>query len=261
MILFSSASSFAGSTPYATGGDVTTNGEYFLHSFTNSGATSFISHATIQCEYLIRGGGGGGAAGLDGIRYSGGGGGGESSTGTTLVVVGSNDIVVGTGGVGRASYTGGPGWNGGYSAAFGITALGGFGAPGTTNGGTSPGGAAQTNAGAGGEGAADGGDGGNGTTSWVGGVSFVGSGGGGGSRCGVGKDGGGNGGCYSQPSLATSGTPNTGGGGGGGDPVGESYGGSGAEGLVVVAYKAPLASSKPISAYRTVHNLITGSRQ
>jgi len=81
----------------ATGGTITTNGSYTVHSFTSVGSSTFkiIGPNTVAIKYLVVGGGGGGGVG----RGGGGGGGGVLSGGTTLSA-GSYTITVGDGGAG-----------------------------------------------------------------------------------------------------------------------------------------------------------------
>ena len=54
-----------------TGGTITTNGNYTIHTFTNIGATNFVVFGgSLTCDVLVVAGGGGGS------RWEGGGGGG-----------------------------------------------------------------------------------------------------------------------------------------------------------------------------------------
>jgi autotransporter-associated beta strand protein len=103
-----------GSFVFATGGALTTSGDYIIHTFSSSGAFSASSGGTV--EYLVIGGGGGGGGGFSSGNWSGGGGGGaggyrssvagESSGGgnsaesALMLGVGSHSIVVGGGGSG-----------------------------------------------------------------------------------------------------------------------------------------------------------------
>ena len=97
-----------------TGGTVTTNGGYIIHSFTNVGTSTFVPASSGSVDVLIVGGGGGGGGRLGG----GGGGGGVIYMPSVSVVAGTNySIVVGNGG---ATLN-----NGQNSTAFGATAAGG----------------------------------------------------------------------------------------------------------------------------------------
>jgi hypothetical protein len=111
----------------ATGGVITTVGEYRVHRFNSSGTftLSSLRSGSIEVEYLIAAGGGGG-----GTNMGGGGGGGGVLTGTTILTPTSYVITVGGGGAGApAGTTGGhptvTGGNGGNSSFNGLTAIGG----------------------------------------------------------------------------------------------------------------------------------------
>jgi hypothetical protein len=111
----------------ATGGVITTVGEYRVHRFNSSGTftLSSLRSGSIEVEYLIVAGGGGG-----GTNMGGGGGGGGVLNGTTILTPTSYTITVGGGGAGApAGTTGGhptvTGGNGGNSSFNGLTALGG----------------------------------------------------------------------------------------------------------------------------------------
>ena len=81
----------------ATGGVITTVGEYRVHRFNDSGTLtiSSIRSGSIEVEYLIVGGGGG--AGMD---MGGGGGGGGVLNGTTILTPTSYTVTIGGGGTG-----------------------------------------------------------------------------------------------------------------------------------------------------------------
>lgn len=81
----------------ATGGVITTVGEYRVHRFNDSGTftISSLRSGSIEVEYLIVAGGGGG-----GMDMGGGGGGGGVLNGTTILTPTSYIITVGGGGVG-----------------------------------------------------------------------------------------------------------------------------------------------------------------
>lgn len=246
----------------ASGGIITTVGDYRIHTFTSSGTfdVSYASQASAQL-LLVAGGGGGGQGGLGG---GGGGGGGVLSSFVSLSA-GSYSVIVGSGGA--------PDTNGSNSSALGLTAIGG-GAGGASangnNGGCGGGGSGTSgyggsgtpgqgkaggntylgsnNAGGGGGGAFTpgtngtlsgiyyGGNGGNGagnniTGSWV----TYGGGGGGGYYTGAsgtvgsgGLGGGGNGGVAGTDGL---------GGGGGGMNYGGASAKRGGNGIVIIRYK------------------------
>ena len=255
------------SSPYATGGTVTSNGQYYIHTFTSDG--TFTPSQTLSCEYLVVAGGGGGGreqAGAGGYR-----------TGTLSVTSGAKTVTIGAGGTGgvSASKQGGNGGNsvfdsitstgggggGGYSGTGNTTgSSGGSGGGGAGGNGSFAGGAGTSGQGfAGGLGRSDGASyrtsGGGGGASAVGvdgaagpksgnggpGLVFYGTayaGGGGGANyvqadIGLGgSGGGGNGGYFNNQGAA--GLANTGGGaGGGGDPYDGRAGGSG---IVIVRY-------------------------
>jgi hypothetical protein len=120
----------------ATGGVITTVGEYRVHRFNDSGTftLSSIRSGSIEVEYLIVGGGGGG-----GMDMGGGGGGGGVLAGTTILTPTSYTVTVGAGGTGApaGSTNGQPGGHqftisataGSASSFNGLTANGGgFGA-------------------------------------------------------------------------------------------------------------------------------------
>ena len=109
----------------ATGGTVTTDGDYKIHTFTGSGTFTVTAvGADDTVEYLIIGGGG---AGHGGGEYSkGGGGAGGYLTGNTSISTGNHTITIGAGatGIASASQTG-P--NGSNSSGVSLTAYGGGG--------------------------------------------------------------------------------------------------------------------------------------
>ena len=80
----------------ATGGTITTDGNYKVHTFTSSGTfTPTTLGSTPTVEYLIVGGGGGGASGF----YGGGGGAGGYRTNTSFSVTATGlTVTVGAGG-------------------------------------------------------------------------------------------------------------------------------------------------------------------
>lgn len=108
----------------ATGGSITTIGDYKIHEFTSSGTFTITSApAAATLEAMVVGGGGGG-------RYGGGGAGGYVYNSALPVSAGSYSVTIGSGG--------GEGADGGNSTFSTITALGGGGA--TRNGGSGGGG-------------------------------------------------------------------------------------------------------------------------
>lgn len=116
----------------ATGGVITTVGEYRVHRFNDSGTLTISSlrAGSIEVEYLIVAGGGGG-----GMDMGGGGGGGGVLAGTTILTPTSYTITVGAGGTGApaGSTNGQPGSHqftigatqGSNSSFNGLTAIGG----------------------------------------------------------------------------------------------------------------------------------------
>ena len=109
----------------ATGGTVTTVGDYTVHTFTSSGTfTVSAAGSNPDVEYLIVAGGGGGGTSNSGAASGGGAGG--MKTGSTTVTATSYTITVGAGGNGAVFGT--PITNatkGGNSSAFSVTAEGG----------------------------------------------------------------------------------------------------------------------------------------
>jgi hypothetical protein len=86
--------------PKATGGNITTDGTYWIHTFLTSG--TFTPQTALTCDYLVVAGGAGGA-GTAGTSGAGGGGGGAGGfrTGTSLsAAVQAYSITVGAGGAG-----------------------------------------------------------------------------------------------------------------------------------------------------------------
>ena len=106
----------------ATGGTITTVGDYKLHSFTTAGASSLVvtsAPADSTAEALLVAGGGGGCSG------GGGGGGVQIDTAQPLTVT-TYPVTVGAGGPGASVGLSGPrGTNGGNSTFGTLTAVGG----------------------------------------------------------------------------------------------------------------------------------------
>lgn len=272
----------------ATGGTITANGAYFVHTFTASG--TFTPAQTMDVEYLVVAGGGGGGRGNANLGGGGGGAGGvRTNVGSPTQVSGAQPITVGGGGAG-AAVQGARGTSGTDSSGFGVTATGGGGGGSTGNDGVGPG----ANGGSGGGGssrtgftAAGTGAVGQGSNGGAGREAATDSGGGGGGQSAVGVAGasgaGGNGGAgittsafgpsasYAGggggSSITTGGSGGTGGGGAGGNNAsrpgvaaatnsggggGAGYrgaGGAGGSGIVIVRYlKNAGCPTEPTSA-------------
>jgi hypothetical protein len=106
----------------ATGGTITTSGNFRIHTFNSS--DNFVVNTVIGAgtvEYLIIGGGGGG-----GFQFGGGGGAGGFLTGTVNLTAGTYAITVGGGGSTDTTGLSSP-RAGSNSSAFGITSFGGAG--------------------------------------------------------------------------------------------------------------------------------------
>ena len=256
----------------ATGGTITTDGNYKIHSFTNTGNTNFVVTGSGTVEYLvIAGGGGGGSA-----NTGGGGAGGYRTASGFAVTAQTYTITVGAGGAGGiyseaiysgskgsdstfstitseggglapSSGTGGSGGSGGGNAYNQNTGTGGLATSGQGNNGGLGKGATPAYGGGGGGGAggvgqnapSGGGAGGNGLASSITGSSITRAGGGGGSAQGGsgGAGGSGGGGSGSNSNVAgISGTANTGSGGGAGGGGSAGVGGGGGSGIVILKY-------------------------
>ncbi len=246
----------------ASGGTVTTSGNYKIHTFTGGGTFTITCPGTV--EYLIvGGGGGGGTSGSNG--YSGGGGGGRVLSGSVSLSNNNYTVTVGgSGTAGTAGVNGGVGGTGGSSSFNGQVAAGGSGGAytgengvgGTIGGGgggnggnggvgsVSSGGGGGSNGGGGGGGS--GGNGGSGPGFGTGGTGGAGSSS---SITGssIGYGGGGGGGAYTTGGTATSGGGNGAGGsgsgqngttnrGGGGGGSRTGSGGAGGSGVVIIRY-------------------------
>ncbi len=164
----------------ASGGTITTDGDFKVHTFSTVGTSNFVIHqisnvpANNSVQYLIIGGGGSGAC-ADRFTANGGGGGagGTARTGSFTVAIDTYAAI--TGNKGAFGGFGNNGVPGGNSSIFGITATGGGGGtyngPGGSNAdfsGASPGGG-----GAGAGGNAPGDDGGVGIASSITGTSVT----------------------------------------------------------------------------------------
>ena len=231
----------------ATGGTITTDGDYKVHTFTSSGTFTVTktSPTSNSVDYLVVGGGGGGGS----DRGGGGGAGGHRysfpnpATGGQPVTTTSYPITVGGGGGGGAQApTGGAGsqgTNGSSSSAFPITSAGGGGGGGCATGGIREG--LPGGSGGGGSQFLGAGSGGTGNTPSVsppqgqnGGTGFeAGGAGGGGGATGTGGNAspgvGGTGGAGTSLTIPGTSTTTAGGGGGGGSSTAGS-GGSGGGG-------------------------------
>ena len=226
------STSFIGTIPpahafTATGGTITYDGLYTIHTFTTSG--TFTVTGSGNLDYLvIAGGGGGGGAGVAGGDGLGGGGAGAFRNGTGYAVS-TQAYTITIGGAGAGGTAAAQGSSGGNSIFDTITSSGGGGGGGRTNGAARLG----VNGGSGGGGGTDvagvsganaggtGGTGGNagGSGEHISGVSSGGGGGGGAGAVGANNAGGTAGGGGAGLSTSISGTSlfYAGGGGGGGN--------------------------------------------
>lgn len=252
----------------ATGGTITTDGNYKVHTFTSSGTFQITAGSGTVESLVVAGGGGGGNASAGG----GGAGGLIYTTPGATYGTGSYTVTVGAGGAGASG--GNNGSNGGNSVFDTITATGGGGggnnAVAGSNGGSGGGGGGTsggqvggtgvggqgfaggtgvdvTNSSGGGGGgcgsvggnaaAAVGGNGGTGcSNSITGSAVFYASGGGGSNSLSTQGTASAGGGANGAASAANNATANTGGGGGGrGDGAGTS--GAGGSGVVILRYQ------------------------
>ena len=254
---------YVSSAAKATGGTITYDGAYVIHTFLSDGIFTPASAFDVE-TIVIAGGGGGGKYAIDN-NYGGGGGGGAGGylgDASLPVTAQAYSITVGDGGAGRAS-TDGVGTNGGDSVFSTLTAKGGGGGGGSGNGvvGGSGGGGGSGGNGAAGT-ASQGYAGGNGYYK----SAICGAGGGGGgssavgvvahsciegaggagtassiSGSGVTRAAGGDGmtGVTSEQSTPSAGVANSGDGGGGADGTDGADGGSG---IVIIKYLVVLQS-------------------
>lgn len=202
--------------PKASGGNITTDGTYWIHTFLASG--TFTPQIALTCDTLVvAGGGGGGSATGDNTNAYGGGGAGAGGfrTATSFAISGSFTVTVGAGGAGGSGSDGSSGSNSVFSS---ITSTGGgFGAGGTLaarNGGAGGSGGASTAGGTGGS--ATSGQGSAGASSSAAYGSSGGGGGAGAAGSNVTTDTGGAGGNGLSNSYSGSSVTYAGGGGGGG---------------------------------------------
>lgn len=261
----------------ATGGTITIDGNFKVHTFNSSGTFQILSGTGTVASLAVGGGGGGGT------QYGGGGGGGGLvyTTPGAMYGPGSYPVTVGAGGLGAVGngISGQDGANGGNSvfdpSGANIVAFGGGGGAGITtghNGGSGGGGGgvatnagglgtlgqgnnggnatgSGTNGGGGGGGcgavggdAVGGGAGGSGGVGCSNSISgapifYAGGGGGNSSNNSNGIGGNGGGGAASLNASGTDATVNTGGGGGGGSDNIPFRAGNGGSGRVVVRYQ------------------------
>lgn len=261
-----------------TGGTITYDGNYTVHTFTENGTFGWTQD-DLNATILVVAGGGGGGKDLGGA----GGAGGLIYEVNYTLSSGNYDVVVGTGGTGSTSTSNNG--NNGQNSSFGtdLNALGGGGGASRSGGATSTGGSggggsynnanggsglsgqgfdggdsATPSLGCGGGGGASevgssasgnsGGEGGDGLQYSINGTAVYYAGGGGGATGGGstpiisgGLGGGGLGGADSVP--PTDGTDGLGGGGGGGG--GGADGGDGGDGVVIVRYLTAIPDSPP----------------
>ena len=201
----------------ATGGTITENGGYRIHTYTSGGTFTVVTGGNVEVLVVAGGGGGGGAS----DTASGGGGAGGFRTATLAVTAGAViTVTVGAGGAKSTAGAGRPGNNGLDSVFDSVTAAGGGGGgsyPATVAGHVYGGAAGGS-----GGGGSYGGIGGAGTQGFAGGSGNTGSaqpGGGGGGAGGAGGDAtatvGGNGGSGGSSSISGAAVTYAGGGGGG----------------------------------------------
>ena len=234
-------------TPFieATGGTVTTTGNFKVHTFTGDGnfivSNAGLPAGSTKVDYLVIAGGGGGGAGSNSTNIGTGAGGGAGGHRTTFPSPGCNagafpisvqtyPITIGSGGAGSTFDRGGSGSNSVFST---ITSAGGGGGGGndTPNGiaGGSGGGGSKSGSGGGGNtppvSPSQGNSGGNGGPSSASGGGGIGS-----SGSPAPGSSGGNGGNGTANSITGSSVTRAGGGGGRGDNGTGGSGGSGGGG-------------------------------
>lgn len=267
--------------PKATGGNITSDGTYWIHTFNSTG--TFTPLQGLSCDYLVVAGGAGGGnhaaggGGAGGLRstVTATGGGGSLESALSVASGTAYTIQVGAGGAGLAAQgasSSSAGNNGTNSVFSTITATGGggggaigattgktggsggggggattaSGGSGTANQGYAGGSATASQGGGGGGAGATGGtaNGGNGVAVSITGTSITYAGGGGGagsSSAGTGGSGGGGNGGTNNATNNTAGTANTGGGGGGQWYSPSGAGPYGAGGSGIVIIRYPIA--------------------
>jgi hypothetical protein len=214
----------------ATGGTITTDGDYTIHSFNNASSPKTFTTDTAQdVEILLIAGGGAGSN-----DYGGGGGAGGVIVHPSFAVsAAAHSIVIGTGGSATTSIPGPSGTNSTFST---LTAVGGGGGGGWSptdgvNGGSGGGGARAASAGNGGSGTQTSPTGGTGYGNDGGNGNQTGRAGGGGGAGAAAVDGGGEGADGIQSDIYETGTNvYYAAGGGGGAPPGISGGAGGSGG-------------------------------
>ena len=221
----------------ATGGTITTDGDYKVHTFNSSGTFQVISGSGTVASLVVAGGGGAGGDTGTGSAGGGGAGGLTYTTPGATYIAGSYTVTVGGGGNGG---NGGSGANGGSSVFDVVTTVGGGGGGGNAgavavngiSGGSGGGGNGRAGGGTGGAGTA-----GQGNAGGTGTSPGANAGGGGGGSFAIGGNGNGagvrgNGGNGTSNSITGSAVTYAGGGGGGGgfNPGSGGLGGTGGGG-------------------------------
>lgn len=223
----------------ATGGTITYDGDYRIHTFTTSGTFTVLSPG--DASVLVVGGGSGGWGGVCARYYGSGGAGGVVRMNNEYnVITGNYSVIVGVGSLSKQKT---PVAAAGSSSFGNIIATGGHGIASNTRygannddylGATDT---ARTNAGggAGAGGNASKGNGGVGVASDITGTVIKYGGGGGSGNGGLGVDGGGT---TTDFEESTSGTDGLGGGAsGGGSSLNDALGRKGGDGVVIIRYK------------------------
>ena len=270
-----------------TGGTITIDGNFTIHTFTSDGTFGWIGD-TRNVTYLVIGGGGSGAKAIGG----GGGAGGYLTAENFSVSAGNFTITIGQGGISQTTGSTN-GLNGGNTSFGNVTAQGGGGGGAVSNsgndggsgggegqdgggglgvagqgfdgGGSGSGGGLHASGGGGAsevgeDSAANAGAGGDGLSSTINGTNVTRAGGGGGSTNGGtrgagGAGGGGQGGDFPGDPSGQAGTVNTGSGGGGAEGAGNS--GAGGSGIVIIRFltfteQAPtITLNSPIEAFNS----------
>jgi len=113
-----------------TGGQITYDGPYVIHTFTSSGQLEILAAIpTLDVEYIVVGGGGGGMNNTDtcaqGAAFGGGGGAAISGSFLCEPIVKTYPITIGAGGIGLYACLAVEAYDGTGSAAFGVLAGGG----------------------------------------------------------------------------------------------------------------------------------------
>jgi len=247
----------AGARPTPTGGVITTDGLYTVHTFVSDGIFTPTVSGTVQVECWGAGGGGGGSTSTS-VGGGGGGGGAYVITPEATVIGGVGYVVVsGTGGTAATGVEGGDGENSSFGAGTTSEVIAGGGGHGGVGSGSTAGHAGVA------------GSTGTGLTKYNGGAGYIGAsvGGGGGGSGGTASNGnsatsttgatavtgggnGGNGGAvHTAGSLPTT-APSGGGGGSGHISTGVSLSGAaGLDGKVIIRY----LTSSQVSTYGYIY--------